>query len=43
MQHWLSRLIFFDAPWWAFVAAYSAFAALVAACWWWVRPRRAFR
>jgi hypothetical protein len=43
MQHWLSRLIFFDAPWWVFVAAYSAFAALVAACWWWVRPRRASR
>lgn len=40
MQHWLSRLIFFDAPWWSFVATYTAFAALVAACWWWVRPRR---
>jgi hypothetical protein len=40
MQHWLSRMIFFDAPWWLFVAAYSAFAALVAACWWWVRPQR---
>jgi hypothetical protein len=39
MQHWLSRLIFFDAPWWSFVAAYTAFAALVVACWWWVRPR----
>lgn len=41
VEHWLSRLIFFDAPWWAFVAAYSAFAALAAASWWWVRPRRA--
>ncbi|HRO28516.1 MAG TPA: DUF2784 domain-containing protein [Luteimonas sp.] len=33
IQHWLSRLIFFEAPWWAFVLAYSAFAALVLACW----------
>lgn len=41
VEHWLSRLIFFDAPWWAFVAAYSAFAALAAASWWWIRPRRA--
>lgn len=40
MQHWLSRLIFFDAPWWLFVAAYTAFAALVVACWWWLPPRR---
>ena len=39
MEHWLSRLIFFDAPWWIFVAAYTAFAALVAACWWRVPPR----
>lgn len=36
----LADLIFFDAPWWAFVAAYSAFAALVLLTWWWVPPRR---
>lgn len=40
IEHWLSRLLFFDAPWWVFVAAYTAFAALVAATWWWVPPRR---
>lgn len=40
IQHWLSRLIFFDAPWWVFVLAYSAFAGLVAACWWRWPPRR---
>lgn len=40
IQHWLSRLIFFDAPWWLFVTAYSLFFALVAVAWWWVRPRR---
>lgn len=40
IQHWLSRLIFFDAPWWVFVLAYTAFALLVAACWWRWPPRR---
>jgi hypothetical protein len=40
IEHWLSRLIFFDAPWWVFVAAYSVFAALVLALWWVVPPRR---
>lgn len=40
IQHWLSRLIFFEAPWWVFVAAYSLFAVLVAACWRWVPPVR---
>ena len=40
IEHWLSRLIFFDAPWWSFVAAYSAFAGLVIAAWFVVPPRR---
>jgi len=40
IEHWLSRLIFFEAPWWVFVAAYSAFAALVVLLWLVVPPRR---
>ena len=40
VEHWLSRLIFYRAPWWVFVAAYTAFAALVVALWVLVRPRR---
>lgn len=40
IEHWLSGLIFFAAPWWSFVAAYTAFAALVALCWWRWPPRR---
>ena len=40
IEHWLARLIFLDALWWVFVAAYSAFAALVLLTWWWVPPRR---
>lgn len=43
VEHWLSRLIFLEAPWWAFVAAYTAFAALVAGCWFAIPPRRAPR
>lgn len=43
IEHWLSRLIFFEAPWWAFVVAYSVFAALVLACWMWIPPRRKAR
>ena len=33
IQHWLSRLIFFEAPWWSFVAAYTGFAAFVLLLW----------
>jgi hypothetical protein len=40
IEHWLSRLIFFDAPWWVFVAAYSGFAALVLLAWFRVPPQR---
>lgn len=40
MQHWLSRLIFFDAPWWSFVAAYTVFFGLLVVAWWWVRPQK---
>lgn len=39
IEHWLARLLYVEAPWWAFVAGYSAFALLVAATWRWVPPR----
>ena len=38
IEHWLSRLLYWEAPWWVFVAAYTGFAVLVAGVWWWVRP-----
>jgi hypothetical protein len=40
IEHWLSRVLYIDAPAWAFVAAYSAFALLVLATWRWVPPHR---
>lgn len=43
IEHWLSRLIFFEAPWWAFVVAYTGFALLVVACWFLVPPTRGAR
>lgn len=43
VEHWLSRLIFFEAPWWMFVTAYTAFAIAVIACWFLLPPRRKSR
>lgn len=40
VAHWLSRVLFFEAPWWTFVAAYSALALVVAGAWYWWPPRR---
>ena len=37
--HWLHRLLFYSAPPWVFVLAYSAFALLVIAAWIWFPPR----
>lgn len=39
IEHWLGRLLYVQAPWWAFVLAYSGFALLVLASWRWVPPR----
>jgi hypothetical protein len=40
IEYWLQRLIYFDAPAWAFTLAYTVFAVLVAAVWWKYPPRR---
>ena len=37
---WLRKLLFYEAPPWVFIAAYSAFALLVALGWVLVPPRR---
>lgn len=39
IEHWLARLIFFNAPEWVFVLVYTLFGALVLLSWWWIRPR----
>ncbi|MCO5122027.1 MAG: DUF2784 domain-containing protein [Burkholderiaceae bacterium] len=40
VEHWLGRVIFFETPFWAFTLAYTVFAALVLATWWYFPPRR---
>lgn len=38
IAHWLEAILYYDAPQWVFAACYTAFAALVVASWFWVRP-----
>lgn len=38
IEYWLARLLYVEAPWWAFVVAYSVFGALVVGSWWWLPP-----
>jgi uncharacterized protein DUF2784 len=39
LEHWLRRLLYYDAPAWVFTLAYSLFALAVAAAWWRFPPR----
>lgn len=34
IEHWLQRLLYYDAPAWVFTLGYSLFGVLVAAIWW---------
>lgn len=38
IEHWMSEVLYWDLPWWAFVLLYSLFAVLVAATWFTVPP-----
>ena len=40
IEHWLQRLLYYDAPPWVFLVGYSLFAAVVVACWWYFPPSR---
>lgn len=40
IEHWLQRLIFYEAPPWVFTLAYTVFATLVIAAWWYFPPSR---
>lgn len=40
IEHWLRHWLFYEAPWWVFVAAYSAFGLLVITAWRRYPPRR---
>lgn len=43
IEHWLQRLLYYEAPPWVFVAVYTAFGAAVLATWWLFPPRRGRR
>lgn len=43
VAHWLESVLYYRVPEWIFVACYTAFGLLVAATWFWVRPRRFVR
>ena len=38
VQHWLQRVLYYDAPGWAFTLVYSLFGLAVLASWWWFPP-----
>ncbi len=38
ISHWLSTLLYYQAPDWVFVVVYTAFGAIVVLSWVWVRP-----
>lgn len=40
IQHWLQSLLYYNAPDWVFILAYTLFGALVLVSWFLVRPRR---
>ena len=40
IEHWLQRLLYYDAPGWVFTLAYSVFGLAVLASWWYFPPRR---
>jgi hypothetical protein len=40
IEHWLQRLIYYEAPVWVFTVAYTAFALLVLLAWWRYPPHR---
>jgi hypothetical protein len=40
IEHWLQRLIYYEAPFWVFTVAYTVFAVLVLLVWWRFPPRR---
>lgn len=39
IEHWVQRLLFYDAPSWVFTLVYAVFGLLVLASWWYFPPR----
>lgn len=39
IEHWLQQILYYEAPAWVFIAAYTVFGLLVVASWWRFPPR----
>jgi hypothetical protein len=39
VEHWVQRLLYFEAPPWVFTLGYTLFGLLVVATWWWLPPK----
>jgi hypothetical protein len=39
LEHWVQRLLYYDAPAWMFMLAYTLFALAVVSAWWFFPPR----
>ena len=39
IEHWIQRVLYFQAPLWVFTLAYTVFGLLVVAAWWHFPPR----
>lgn len=40
IEHWVQRILFYDAPSWVFTLTYTLFGVLVLATWWRFPPQR---
>lgn len=40
IEHWLQSILYYEAPAWVFIVAYTVFAGVVAVSWFIVPPRR---
>ena len=40
ISHWLDSILYYQVLPWIFILCYMAFAAVVVASWFWIRPRR---
>lgn len=43
IEHWVQRVMFYEAPFWVFATVYTVFGALVVLAWWRHPPRRPAR
>ena len=39
VEHWLQRILYYEAPAWAFTLGYTLFGVIVVATWWYFPPR----